>query len=317
MKRMLIVLFFAVMELVSCRKQVADYKYPDFEPIPTLNAVFQRGEPIMVHLTLAQRLKAVHPMPCSNAEVLLYKDGLFEERLNHETNGLYTGSTLAEALHEYSCKVIVPGFDTLFATTQVPEQPVVRDVTIIENATVDSDGNACPAILFAFKTRPREQLYYQSTIDAVFVYDYYTKGLLCYSSCASGTMNNSINTDDPVLLNEGSDLLLFSNEIINDTIYTMKVNAFFNGHSHASYGYGDDFVADSIVRTGYVVVKMSGLSESCYRYRKSQEAYQAPDAYSNLFLGTVEPLNLYSNVENGKGVFAAIAPVICDTVFIH
>ena len=41
-----------------------------------------------------------------------------------------------------------------------------------------------------------------------------------------------------------------------------------------------------------------------------------PDIHS-LFLGVVTPLNLYSNVENGRGVFAAIAPMTCDTIFIH
>ena len=76
-------------------------------------------------------------------------------------------------------------------------------------------------------------------------------------------------------------------------------------------------VFDSIVRSGYVVVSMSGIAESCYQYRKSQEAFQAPDAYTNLFLGTITPLNLYSNVENGRGLFTAIAPVTCDTVFLH
>ena len=118
-----------------------------------------------------------------------------------------------------------------------------------------------------------------------------------------------------MLLNEGSDQLLFSNEIITDTNYTLKVNATFNSHSHSSYGNSVEY--DSIVRKGYVVVSMSGISESGYHYRKSQEAYQEPDAYTNLFLGVITPLNLYSNVGNGRGVFAAIAPMTCDTVFIH
>lgn len=192
---------------------------------------------------------------------------------------------------------------------------MVKDVNIIENATLDEEGNACPAIMVTFKTDPNKRQYYQSSIDAAFFYYYYYLGMIYNSTGTRGTMNHSINTDDPVLLNEGSDLLLFSNEIIPDTAYTLKVNASFNSHSYSSSGQAVAF--DSIVRSGYVVVSMSGIAESCYQYRKSQEAFQAPDAYTNLFLGTITPLNLYSNVENGRGLFTAIAPVTCDTVFLR
>ena len=299
--------------LASCRKQVSGYEYPDFDPEPTMNAVLINGEPIQVYLSMAQRLDSVHPSPCTDAEVLLYKDGVFVEQLTHRGEGRYKGSTVAEALHEYSCEVVIPGYDTLYGHTEVPAQPVVKDVNIIENATLDEEGNACPAIMITFKTDPDKQLYYQSSIDAAFFYYYYYLGMIYNSTGTRGSMNHSINTDDPVLLNEGSDLLLFSNEIISDTAYTLKVNASYNGyHSSSSY-----VVYDSIVRRGYVVVSMSGIAESCYQYRKSQETFQAPDAYTNLFLGTITPLNLYSNVENGRGLFTAIAPVTCDTVFLR
>ena len=315
MKRILLLLFAAMLGFTSCRKQVPGYEYPDFDPEPTLNAVLIDGEPIQVYLTMAQRLDSVHPTPCTDAEVLLYRDGEFVEQLSHYSGGCYKGSTVAEALHEFSCKVVIQGYDTLYAHTVVPVWPVVTDVNIIENATLDEEGNACPAILITFKTDPDKRLYYQSSIDAAFFYYYYYHGEIYNSTGTRGTMNQSINTDDPVLLNEGSDLLLFSNEIIPDTAYTLKVNASFNSHSYSSSGQAVAF--DSIVRSGYVVVSMSGIAESCYQYRKSQEAFQAPDAYTNLFLGTITPLNIYNNVENGRGLFTAIAPVTCDTVFLR
>lgn len=315
MKKNILFSLIVVFALTGCRKQVSDYEYPDFEPQPTLNAVLQEDQPVWAQVTFAQCLDSVHPMPCTDAEVLLYVDGQLAERLHHEGDGIYMGETHAEALHEYACKVVIPGFDTLFAQTEMPEKPVVTGVEIMENATVDDEGTACPAIMISFNTNPNKNLYYQSSIDASFSSYYYYNGQIFNSTSAKGTMHTSINTDDPVLLNEGSDQLLFSNEIITDTNYTLKVNATFNNHSYSSYGYSVEY--DSIVRKGYVVVSMSGISESCYHYRKSQEAYQEPDAYTNLFLGVITPLNLYSNVKNGRGVFAAIAPMTCDTIFIN
>ena len=315
MRRIHILILVAALALTACCKQVPGYDYPNFDPEPTLNAVLKNGEQIEVYVSMAQRLDSVHPAVCNDAEVQLYKDGEFVEQLSHYGNGCYKGTTVAEALHEYSCKAFIPGYDTLYAHTEVPKQPVVTDVGIIENATLDEEGNVCPAIMITFKTDPNQRLFYQSSIDAAFFYYYYYNGQIYNSTGTKGTMDTSINTDDPVLLNEGSDLLLFNNEIINDTAYTLKVNASFNSHSYMSSG--NAVVFDSIVRRGFVVVSMSGIAESCYQYCKSQEAFQAPDAYTNLFLGTITPLNLYNNVENGRGLFTAIAPVTCDTVFLH
>ena len=315
MNKHLFVFFLAAITLSGCRKQVSDYERPDFDPQPTLNAVLQEDQPVWAQVTFAQGLDSVRPSACTDAEVLFYVDGQFAERLQHEGDGLYVGETSAEALHEYACKVVIPGFDTLFAQTEMPEKPVVTGVEIMENATVDDEGRPCPAFLVTFRTDPDRNLYYSSNIYADFLNEYYDAETHAYlgHSTESGTMNASINTDDPVLLNEGSDQLLFSNAIITDTTYTMKVNAWFSSH-----GWGGQHTGGVIERTGEVVVRLHGISESAYRYLKSKkEAYEELDAYTNLFLGVVTPLNLYSNVENGRGVFAAIAPMTCDTIFIN
>lgn len=307
MKKTLLLLLAVLAFSSGCRKQVDGYEYPDFDPQPTLNAILSEGQPVWAQVSLAQRLDSVHPAPCDNAEVLLYVDGQFAEKLSYGGDGFYFGETTAEVLHEYACKVVIPGFDTLFARTQMPEKPLVTHVEIMENATVDEEGRTCPAFLITFSNAPDRHLYYKATIEAVFRNDYGSGYFI-----QDGTMNASINTDDPVLLNEGYDLLLFSNEIITDTSYTLKVNS-----SFSSYGWGGSHSSSTYVRSGWVVVRMHGLSESAYHYLKSRDAYDEPDAYTNLFLGVITPLNLYGNVENGRGVFAAIAPMTCDTVFIN
>ena len=307
MKKIIILLLFTQIVIVGCRKSVNNYEHPIFAPRPTLNAVLQEGQPVWAQISFAQCLDSVHPMPCSDAEVLLYVDGQFVEKLEHSRGGIYTGETVAEVLHEYSCKVVVSGYDTLFAQTEIPEKPVVAHVGILENATVNDEGNPCAAVLVTFYNDPNRKTYYKANIDASFKY-YYGDGSY---GLVTSHVDTSINTDDPVLLNEGSSRLLFSNEIIQDTIYTLKVNTRINGYGFSGQSTG------VYTRSGYVVVSMHGVSESAYRYLRSQNAYEEPDAYTNLFLGVITPINLYSNVENGLGLFAAIAPMTCDTVFIE
>lgn len=307
MKNTFILFLFAALILSGCRKQVSDYEYPDFDPQPTLNAILSQGQPVWVQVSLAQCLDSVHPAACTDAEVLFYVDGQFAERLQHGGEGFYYGETTAEALHEYACKVIVPGFDTLFAQTEMPETPVVTGIEIMENATVNDEGNPCAAVLVTFNNNPNRKSYYKANIEAFFKYKYDAGGMGIITSHTGF----SINTDDPVLLNEGSGRLLFSNEIIRDTVYTLKVNTGINGYGFSGQATG------AYTRTGYVVVSMHGVSESAYRYLKCQNAFDEPDAYTNLFLGVITPINLYSNVENGLGLFAAIAPMTCDTVFLE
>lgn len=312
MKKTVLLFVTVVAFMMGCRKQVDGYEHPDFEPQPTLNAILSEGQPVWAQVSLAQCLDSVHPAACTDAEVLLYVDGQFAERLQHQGDGLYTGQTAAEALHEYACKVVIPGFDTLFARTLMPEKPVVTHVEIMENATVDDEGNPCPAFLITFRNKPDKRMFFGTNIDALFVNEYYVNGEPWGYSSQYGTITSSINTDDPVLLNEGSDQLLFSNAIIADTTYTLKVNAWFSSH-----GWGGQHSGGIVVRSGWIVVRMQGFSESAYHYLKSQNAFNAPDAYTNLFLGVITPLNLYGNVENGRGIFAAINPMTCDTVFLN
>ncbi|MBO7618279.1 MAG: DUF4249 family protein, partial [Bacteroidales bacterium] len=141
MKNTFIHFLLFALALSGCRKQVSDYERPDFDPQPTLNAVLQEGQPVWAQVSFARCLDSVHPAPCTDAEVLLYVDGQFAEKLQHSGNGLYIGETSTEALHEYACKVVIPGYDTLFAQTEMPEKPVVTHVEIMENATVDEEDN--------------------------------------------------------------------------------------------------------------------------------------------------------------------------------
>ncbi len=190
-----------------------------------MNAVLQEDQPVWAQVSLAQCLDSVHPAPCTDAEVLLYVDGEFAERLQHGGDGFYIGETCAEALHDYSCKVFVPGFDTLFASTEMPERPKVFDVNIIEKALVNDEGLVCPAFLVSFGNNPTQKQFFSASLNLLIKWKDESKGNRDWIDgyhIASGTLNYSYQADDPVLLNEGSQRLLFSNALIQDTIYSLK-----------------------------------------------------------------------------------------------
>lgn len=307
MKKYLI-LFLAVLSLVSCRKQVAGYESPTFEAKPVLNSVLTLGEPVWAQVSLAQGLDSVHIYFCKDAEVLLFVNGEFAERLRYDSERqLYVGATVAECGKQYTCKVGINGFDTVEASTTIPPIPVLKDVEILAGAYVNNEGESLPAFLLTFATDPSRELYYDTQIDAEM---HYCDGIK--SVDYMGHMNFSPDTDDPVLLNEGSEYLVFSNNIINQNEYTLKVNPFFNSMSSCWYGNYDEEIVEPL--HGKLVVHMDGLSESLYNYMKSYYTYIEHDAHDNLFLGVTTPFNHYSNVENGYGIFGARACYVSDTV---
>lgn len=309
MRYILLTLTLVLFLILGCRKQVLDFEYADFEAEPTLNAILVEGQPIRVHVSLAQRLDSIHASVCQDADVFLYEDDTLIEKLHYE-DGFYIGETIAKAHHNYGCKVSLPDFDTLFAQTEVPDKPVVTNIGIMENATIDEDGRPCPAILLTFNTDPEQHLYYTSNIDAGFINYHVIDGDTTGFSTETGNINHSINVDDPVLLNEGSGNLVFSNDIITTNTYTLKINSSFSGH-----GWGGSHFGGVITRSGYLVVRMHGISESCFQYLKSKNSIEELDGYENPFIGTIIPANPYGNVENGRGVFGAVAPMTMDTVF--
>ncbi len=308
MKKYFFVLL-SIVALASCRKQVTGYEHPEFEAKPVLNAILTAGEPVWAQVSLAQCLDSVHPSICRDAEVLLFVDGEFAETLQYDEGAyLYIGNTIAESGKQYTYKIAVTGHDTLTACTTVPPVPVFRGLEVIENGYLGDEANMYPSFLLTFTTNPNEIRYYSAEIGGTMKY---SKGKRWWQSM--GSITTSEYAEDPVLLDAGTMFLIFSNSIINDTTYTMKINGRFN----TSYGGIYDSLTDVEPLHGKFVVRMEGLSESLYDYLKSRYTKVELNAFGAPFLSVITPFNQYSNVENGYGIFGARACYVSDTIYYN
>lgn len=311
MKRIVFIIAL-MLAISSCNKQINKFDYQQFDSTPTLNAILTAGDTIWAQVSLANKLNAVHPTICKDAEVFFYKDGEFLEKLKFDDESqLFIGDNIVESEHSYSCKVVIPDFDTVKASTFIPQKPQVVDFEVIELGYVNNDGEQRPSYLLTFATNPDKDLFYNTK--------FWTRMEQCngYSSSHyEGDIVLSYETDDPVLLNEGIQQLVFSNKLITDETYTLKINGGFSSYSSgASFGAPNDSIPKPI--HGKIVVSMNGLSESLYNYLKSFYKYYEADPYDNLFLGIINPTNYYSNVENGIGIFGAQACYVSDTIYYN
>ena len=112
---------FAVLlvSFVSCRQLVED-EFPDYDGEPAVNSILVQGKPLTVYLSMTGKLDSVALPTIGNAEIELWVDGGFSEKIEHIGNGLYTSETLVEPLTNYLCKVIVPGYDTIVCSQTLP-----------------------------------------------------------------------------------------------------------------------------------------------------------------------------------------------------
>ncbi len=283
----------SVMILGSCHHKV-DWEHPDFEPKPTINSFLVEGSPIRAHVSLAVDYGPEESPVVDNAQVNLYIDGSHAETLTHDEDGFYQSSLVAEAGREYRCEVAIPGYPPAVATTSIPMPQTIVDVEHINNAGVDEEGVTYPALKVTFTNSSNKATYYHLAI-LLMQRDYHS-------------YINPFYINDPVLLNEGLPITVFSNQAIEGDSYTMTIN----------YTTGS---ASSINGSGWVtnlyplIVELRTVTEHYYQYAKTLHLYETANDDPFFTGNSILPFNIHSNVENGYGIFAGYSKVATDTIY--
>ncbi len=288
-----LLLAIVVVILCSCHHKV-DWEHPDFEPKPTINSFFADGKPIRLHVSLAVAFGPEQSAVVNNAQVNLYVDGSLAETLTHEEEGFYQSSIIAEAGREYRCEVTIPGYPMAAATTSIPVPQNIIDVEHINNAGVDEEGVTYPAIKVTFSNSSNEATFYHLAIQLI-QGDY-------HSYIAPFYIN------DPVLLNEGLPITVFSNEAIEGNSYTMTIN-YTTGSASSTDGSG------WVTRLYPLIVELRTVSEHYYQYAQTLHLYEMANDDPFFTGNSILPFNIHSNVENGYGIFVGYSMVATDTIY--
>ncbi len=273
----------------SCRKLVQS-DFADFKQVPTVNSFLKADSLLKVHISLASKLDTNELQGLENAQVKLYVNDMFKELLTSTGNGVFTSTTFVEPLRKYECKVDIPGYETVNCSNTIPKPSHLRDIIHISVAGKDQEGMTYPAVKFTFSNNPEEKQYYEARIR---LFGRETGAML-------------INIVDPVLLNEGLPLSVFSNELITDTAYTMTIN-YFTGSASSSNG-------EPMTTTLYpFILEVRSISYDYYQFARQKYLYDT-GRFPEFGLSSNQAFQLYSNVKNGYGIFAGYSSVISDTI---
>jgi len=260
----------------ACTK-IIDIDLPEHEEKIIVNSFFTDGRPVKVHLSKSISVLEDSIPLCENAFIQLLENNTVIDTLNR-SGDYYYSDVIPEVAKDYSLNISVPGMDSVICHDVIPEKVSIQSYKLTDSLMVDEDGLPIMQIEFNF-TDPPEINYYEISIEI-------DRGGLWIQK----------NTD-PVLVSTGlldyePRTLIFSDNLFDGTTTSVKVNYSIQVNTGSGPQY--DYI---------LFVSFRSISESYYLYRQKQIVYQY-SLYSDVFTGASEPVQLYSNINGGYGIFA-------------
>jgi len=279
--------------LISCRDLVEN-ESPEFPPVPVINGILRAGSPVAVHVSLASKLDTTQLNGLEDAVVELYVNDEFRELMQPMSAGWFMADELVQDGVRYTCKLFIPGFEMAQASTTIPAPKSIRDIKHISIAGKDSEGMSFPGIQFTFENDPSSDLYFEARIRVFARGDERTPWMVTIT--------------DPVLLNEGLTISVFSNEIITEDQYTMFVT-YFSGSAGSSGEHGE------IKATLYpFILELRSVCRDYYLFSRQKYLYDT-GRWPEFGLNANIAFPLHSNVDGGYGIFAGYSTFSTDTIF--
>jgi len=300
-----ILLIFVVFS-TSCMK-IRDDLLPDNNTKIFCQSILSPDSIISVYVGKTTGISDMEPSNIEDATVLLYTNEMLVDTLTHGKSGKYSSNLKPYQGNQYSVKVIKDG--TLTGKTIIPVSthligPMIEFPTGYDAVNQQYFGE----LTFTIDDDPDTENFYEIIIFTK-KYNHYTNSF--YYSFHNNP--NYILLPDPIVQNEGDwdylpNTVFFSDKMFNGKRYLF---AFSIVATRTMLPDGKTS-SNSLKDDGYIFLR--SISKEYYMYRKyyTRHAYNAgirSDGIQNL-LFTGEPLDMYTNITGGLGVFAGFSSTI-------
>jgi len=263
----------------SCKK-VIEIDLPLSDSKVVVNSFFTDNSQIKVHLSKSIGVLDNQIPDCNDATVLLLNDNVIIDTF-YVARGYYYSHLKADRGKEYSLIITVPDMDSVLCGDFIPEKTIIQSYTFTDSVMTDEDGFSINELQLDFTdlTGPN---YYEVELSA------------------ESVSQNQINklgvwfkkNSDPIIISTG--LLDYNPKTL---IFTDKM---FDGKSCSVKVY---FAVQTVVSEYTLKIIFRSISESYFNYKEKQFAYLF-SLESDIFSGMSEPIQLYSNITGGYGIFA-------------
>jgi len=296
----ILTLLFVVSILFSCEKTIY-IEIPDNGRRLVANSLFTADSVLKINLTKSRYILDNSSWtfdPVIDADIILYEADNEIEHLRADEAGNYMGAYILKEDKEYRIEVKAQNFSDIKAQNYIPPKTKILNLNAFE--TVDEYGWPEIGFNLTFKDNQDTKNYYfisarerrYSTYtnpdtgeDTTYVYDY---ELSVYSY-------DPIAFADDWYLEKG---IIFNDEVINGKEYTLQFRGYKNFY-------------DDVEEHSVYYIRFYTVTKEFYQYYISLAKHI--NAQDEFFM---EPVQVYSNIENGFGIFAGYSTDI-DSVIIQ
>ena len=279
--------------LLSSCKEVVQSEFPDVEKTPVVNSILKSDSTLIINLSYSASLNFGKIEYIKNATIRFFVDDNLEETISNAEDGMYISNITIASGKKYNCEIDIPGYEMITCEAIIPLRAKIINITHKNFAYTDAEGTIFPAVVLTFENNINTSEYFEIVIKAL-------------RKNWEGEERNIyawlVGIDDPVIINEGLPIAVFSDELITDSIYTMSLNYFTGGSS------------GNTADTYPYIVELRSINYDYYKYLKQLYLFKQAVNSDNL-TGSTPPVQIYSNVENGYGIFAGYSNFISDTIF--
>ena len=278
---------------ISCEKVIpfeGDVNIPKL----VINSIFQSDSTFKVHVSSSRSVIDTASFQNIEDAVVTIKDdnGSIIETLNYVENGFYIGQTFPQENQTYSLQVTHPNYTNITSSDSLPSPITINSIDT--STTVDPINGDRLQITLNFNDPESSQNYY--LIETYSVNEYLVIKNSDTTEYELDTTKQFMVLTDEVFQNGGSPFReqgLFNDLLFNGQNKALELEIPYDNWSGTEDGYEWSYT------TLGVRVYLHNISKSYYYYRTSLELYQG--ASGNPF---AQPVQVYSNIENGFGVFA-------------
>lgn len=323
--------------LLSCEKELPEDVLP-FEQKLVLNSIIRPDTTITVFLSTSISIQDYErPEPVSGAIIQLFENDIligtlkdtvirppegFEEFIEQELSGFYVMDYEPKEGKSYRMEVAHPDYPSVSTSSEIPVPSssfsvVLGDPEIISYGDyLEQEPNLVEyKAAVNIQDSPEQNFYHIAVIGEFFnaefigneLVDYYYLQEVFYSSndVVFDEVENPLLQDEDVF-SFNWNRRVFDDKLFNNQSYDLEVVFQIPvGVAAASYFGDGERSIDGVFRRFFIEVR--SISEDYYLYNKTLSIQEtiSDDPFA-------EPVQIYSNIENGHGIFAGYNPQLFE-----
>jgi len=298
-------LYFTVLLFVSvsCIKEV-EIQLDDYDAVPVVNCFFTNDSVFSIMVSKTVSPLGGKPPQVENAVVYIYENGVLAGSALF-SDSVYLSQIQPIPGNTYKIQVTIPDMGEngmVLATDFLPLPPVKTSFTFRDSALVDQMGYPISQAEITIEDNIPGTHYYEVMLEMV--YKRSSQDTVYERTVADYCKENY----DPVITSEGLVefnplTLVFSNKLFEGQTYSLKVNFQNRRYLDDSYPHYHEFK---------LILHLRRVSENYYKFKRQLIIHQN-SIPTDFWQHISEPVNLFSNIQGGFGIFAGYSG-LTDTI---